>query len=328
MQLEGKKVLITGGAGFIGSSLAEALLKLGCTVVAYDNLDDFYGGKDENVAALSGSDRFSLVRGTILNAGALRASLKDVDVVFHLAAQAGIRYCMDHAEKVHRTNVTGTLRVLEEVRKAQVKKLVFASSSSVYGVPKKIPMDEDHPLQPTNLYGATKLAGEKYCLAYAKSYGMDTVSLRYFSVYGPRGRPDQVISSFASSILSGNPPEIFGDGSQSRDFTYISEIVSATVAGATSEGAGGEAFNIGYGKELSVSTVAEMVSRHYGYNGPPRHLKPYAGDFPRTLCSNEKAFRMLGWRPQVSFQEGLPKFLEWYTRWASRSQHPAARASP
>jgi len=319
LEIAGKTVLITGGAGFIGSTLSELLLRLGSSVVAYDNLDDFYDGKEENVEGLLSSTHFKLVRETILNSYALERSMKGVDVVFHLAAQAGVRYCMNHPEKAHETNVTGTLRVLEAARKATVKKVIFASSSSVYGVPVKIPIDESHPLQPTNLYGATKLAGEKYCLAYARTYGIEVVCLRYFSVYGPRGRPDQVISSFASAILEGRPPEIFGDGSQSRDFTFISDVVSATALSAMRDGISGEVFNIGYGKEFTINAVAEMVGRHYGSRDPPHHLKAYSGDFPRTLCSNAKASKGLDWRPQVSFQEGLPKFLDWYSHWTSKN---------
>ncbi|MDA4127906.1 MAG: NAD-dependent epimerase/dehydratase family protein [Thaumarchaeota archaeon] len=303
--------MVTGGAGFIGSTLVDVLLRVPSQVTVFDSFDDFYPGKEENVRPHAYDRNFRLIRGNILDFEALSAAMKGASVVFHEAAQAGVRYCIDHPEKAHSSNVTGTLNVLEAARKNGVQKVVYASSSSVYGTPVKVPMDEEHPVSPANLYGATKLAAEKYCLAYQRTYGLKVLCLRYFSVYGPRGRPDQVISSFARSISEGQRPRIFGDGQQSRDFTFVSDAVSATCLGATSD-VDGEVINVGYGKDFPISFVARKVAERLGKNIVPEFVDGYKGDFPRTLCSNSKAFEMLGWRPRVPFEEGLEKYLDWY----------------
>ena len=312
MELAGKKVLITGGAGFIGSHLVDLLLRLGSQITVYDRFDDFYPGKEANVQEFLGRKGFRLVRDDILNSEALGSAMKGADVVFHLAAQAGVRYCMQFPNKANEVNVTGTLNVLEAARKNKVKKLIYASSSSVYGVPVRVPMDEGHPQLPTNLYGATKLAAEKYCLSYHVSYGMDVVCLRYFSVYGPRGRPDQAITAFAESIMRGVSPRIFGDGTQSRDFTYVADAVSATALSAMND-VSGEVFNVGYGKDYSIKFVAERIAKYFGSPIRPEYIASYSADFPRTLCSNSKAMKDLGWRPEIGFEEGLRRFLDWYS---------------
>lgn len=322
MELAGKKVLVTGGAGFIGSNLVDMLLRLGSNVVVYDNFNDFYPGKETNVAAFADHKRFRLIRGDILDADSLETATSGVDVVFHLAAQAGVRYCLDHPMAAHQSNVTGTLNVLEAARKKGVKKLVYGSSSSIYGVPVKIPMDEGHPQIPTNIYGATKLAAERYCLAYHKSFGLEVVCLRYFSVYGPRGRPDQVVASFADSIMRGRPPRIFGDGSYSRDFTFVSDIVSATAMAAMRD-VTGEVFNVGFGKDYTVNVVAEKIAKYFDSPIRPEHVDSYAADFPRTLCSNAKALRILRWRPEVTFDKGLEKTLDWFMARAASSMVPS-----
>ncbi|MDA4126814.1 MAG: NAD-dependent epimerase/dehydratase family protein [Thaumarchaeota archaeon] len=311
MDLTGRKVLVTGGAGFIGSALVEFLLSKGCEVTAYDSFDDFYPGKEENLGPYLNDKDFRLVRGNILDFDSLNDAMGGVSVVFHEAAQAGVRYGIDHPRDAHETNVTGTLNVLEAARKNEVEKVVYASSSSVYGNPVSLPMVEDHPPSPTNPYGATKLAAEKYCIAYQRTYGLKTVCLRYFSVYGPRGRPDQVITAFTNIIARGGRPRIFGDGKQSRDFTYISDVVSATYLGAAVD-VDGEIINVGYGKDLSIEFVARKVAEGLGKDVQPDFVKGYEGDFPQTLCSNSKALHQLGWRPKVPFEEGLSKYLEWY----------------
>jgi UDP-glucose 4-epimerase len=311
MELAGKKILVTGGAGFIGSTLVDLLLRIPTHVTVYDDFDDFYPGKEENATPHAYDRNFRLVRGNILDFESLSAAMKGVSIVFHEAAQAGIRYCIDHPGKAHSSNVTGTLNVLEAARKNKVQKVVYASSSSVYGTPVRVPMDEEHPVSPTNLYGATKLAAEKYCLAYQRTYGLKVICFRYFSVYGPRGRPDQVVASFARSISNGERPRIYGDGKQSRDFTYVSDIVQATCLGASSD-VDGEVINAGYGKDYPVSYVARKVAERLNKDIEPEFVPRYEGDFPRTLCSNAKALDLLGWRPKVSFDEGLEKYLDWY----------------
>jgi UDP-glucose 4-epimerase len=173
-------------------------------------------------------------------------------------------------------------------------------------------MSEDHPTEPTNPYGASKLAGEKYCTSFAKAYGMDITCLRYFSVYGPRGRPDQILYSFAQKVARGEPPVIYGDGSYSRDFTYISDIVSATFLALLRDLDQERVLNIGYGKDFKVLDVARRIIDHYDGHVEPIFRDGYGGDFRRTLCNNELARNVLGWRPSVKFDEGLSYFLDWF----------------
>ncbi len=314
MEIRGRKVLVTGGAGFIGSHLVESLLRLGCEVVVYDNFDDFYPGKEGNLKEVEGHRRFRLVRGTILETGPLRTAMAGADLVFHLAGQAGIRYCMANPQKAHMVNVTGTLNVLSLARELRVQKVVFASSSSLYGDSPKVPIAENQPLNPTSVYGATKLAAEKYCMAYGVSYSLPVTCLRYFSVYGPRGRPDQVLYSMAVKAAFGRPLEIFGDGKQSRDFTFISDIVSGTVMAALRDDSVGQVFNLGYGEEFSIAEAGTRIDEYFRNVVKPVHLSPYKSDFPRTLCDNRKARSVLGWKPQVSFESGLDQFLEWFSK--------------
>jgi UDP-glucose 4-epimerase len=259
-----------------------------------------------------GSERFKLVRGSILDLELLQSLIKGADAVVHLAAQAGIRYCNEHPFKANMVNAAGTLNVVVSCHKLGVKKLVYASSSSVYGDPVKVPMDESHQTDPNNGYGASKLAGEKYCTSYARAYGMDLTCLRYFSVYGPRGRPDQVLYSFAKKASAGEPPVIYGDGSYSRDFTYVSDVVSATILSLYRDSDTGRVLNIGYGKDFKMIDVARKIIEHYGSALNPKFAEQSAGDFSKTLCDNEGAKRSLGWRPEVAFDEGLARFLRWF----------------
>jgi UDP-glucose 4-epimerase len=312
VEINRKRVLVTGGAGFIGSHLSEGLLKLGAKVTALDNLDDFYQGKEANLEGLLGNERFRLVRGSILDLDLLQTLIKDADAVVHLAGQAGIRYCNDHPFKANSVNATGTLNVVVTCQKLGVRKMVYASSSSVFGDPVRIPMDELHPTDPNSGYGASKLAGEKYCMSFAKAYGMDISCLRYFSVYGPRGRPDQVLYSFAKKVSAGEPPVIYGDGSYSRDFTYVSDVVGATILSLYSDSGGGRVLNIGYGRDFKMIEVARKIIAHYGGKFEPKFVEQYEGDFSRTLCDNNLAKRTLGWRPEVSFDDGLVRFLRWF----------------
>jgi UDP-glucose 4-epimerase len=312
LEINRKKVLVTGGAGFIGSHLTEALLRLGARVTVLDNFDEFYPGKEANIAGLLGSERFHLVRGSILDLELLSTLIKGSDAVVHLAAQAGVRYCNERPFKAGEVNAAGTMNVVASCHNLGVMKLVYASSSSVFGDPVKTPMDEDHPTNPNNPYGATKLAGEKYCTSFAKAYGMDITCLRYFSVYGPRGRPDQVLYSFAEKAAKGEPPTVYGDGSYSRDFTFVSDVVSATVLALYRDSEGGSVLNIGCGKDHRMIDVVRMIIDHYGGGFEPRFLSRYEGDFSRTLCDNGFARRRLGWKPAVSFDEGLGLFLDWF----------------
>jgi UDP-glucose 4-epimerase len=312
MEINNQKVLVTGGAGFIGSTLSEALLRLGAEVTVLDNFDEFYSGKEQNVEGLLLNKEFKLIRGSILDQDLLLATTKGVDVVVHLAGQAGIRYCNERPSKANEVNATGTMNVLVAARQRQVKKVVYASSSSVYGNPVKTPMKEDHPTDPSSPYGASKLAGEKYCTSFVKAYGMDIACLRYFSVYGPRGRPDQILYSFAQKVAQGGAPVIYGDGSYSRDFTYVSDVVSATLMAVLHEESQGQVLNVGYGKDFKVIDVARRIIDHFDVDIQPEYKEAYGGDFSRTLCDNSRARQVLKWSPEVKFEDGLTLFLDWF----------------
>ncbi len=311
--LKGKAVLVTGGAGFIGSHLVDRLLALGTRVTVYDNFDDFYRGKEENIRQHVKNKNFMLVEGNILDRERLGKAMTGVELVLHEAAQAGIRYCSEHPQKAHDVNATGTFGVLAVAKEAQIPRIVFSSSSSIFGLPKYTPIDEEHPTHPDSVYGASKLAAENYCAAFSKTYGMDIVALRYFSVYGPRGRPDQVIFKFTESLARGMSPTIYGDGNQTRDFTYVDDVVDATISATLSPHAGGETFNIGYGSETSINELFTILAEKMRKKSiKPRYKPGYGGEFPRTIAQNAKARKLLGWKPRISLREGIDKFLKWY----------------
>lgn len=305
--------MVTGGAGFIGSHLVDKLVALGTIVTVYDNFDNFYGGKEENIRKHTESRSFKLVRGNILDKERLREAMSGAEVVIHLAGQAGIRYCSEHPRKAHDVNVTGTFNVLEAVKEIHVSRVVFSSSSAIFGTPEYAPIDEKHPTHPESVYGASKLAAENYCLAFSKTYGIDIVALRYFSVYGPRGRPDQAVFKFAESLTRAESPVIYGDGDQTRDFTYIDDIVNATMKAAVLPSAAGQIFNIGYGSETSINSLLALLAERMGKASIKPIYKPgYGGEFPRTLANNAKARKVLEWYPRISLREGIEKFLQWY----------------
>jgi len=306
------KVLITGGAGFIGSHLADRFLEDACAVTVLDNFDDFYSDKELNVAHNLGKQGYRLVRGDILDFEMVNSLTKNVDIVIHSAAQPGIQRGILDPMRAHHVNVTGTLNVLIAAKENSVGKVVYASSSAVYGVTDYLSMREDQPTSPTSPYGATKLAAEKYCLAFHTTYEMPITCLRYFSAYGPRGRPDQPVRKFTNKIIEGGRPTIYGDGSQTRDFTYISDVIDATYLAAISAASDGEIINIGYGSEIPIGVVAQKIISRLGKDVEPEYCAGYDGDFPRTLADNTKAKKILGWKPRVGFDEGLDRFLEWY----------------
>ncbi len=307
-------MLVTGGAGFIGSRLADKLLERASLVVVYDNFDDFYAGKEDNVAHNLRNPKYRLIKADILDYETLLRVMKEVDVVFHEAAQPGVRFSLENPLKTNRVNVEGTLNVLMAAKQTGVKKVVYASSSSVYGTPKYVPMDEGHPKNPSSPYAVSKLVAEEYCRVFSEVYGLEIVSLRYFSVYGPRQRPDQAVRAFAERIARGQPPIVYGDGSQTRDFTYVDDVVEATIKAAEVDDIGGEVFNIGFGRETSIKDLVHKLIKLMEVEGKvePEFKPSYKGDFPRTLADNSKARRVLGWEPTTSLDEGLRLFLEWF----------------
>lgn len=306
----GCKCLVTGGAGFIGSHLTEYLLNEGHEVVVIDSFDDYYTKKLQNLEDLKGHENFKLVKGNILDMELVKKLMIDVDYVFHNAAQAGVRISVRDPFKSNNVNVNGTLNILYSAKESNVKKVINASSSSVYGNTPYLPMKEEHAPMPVSPYGVSKLAGEKYCEVFQKVYGLKTVSLRYFTVYGPRQRPDMAIRIFVDRLLQNKPIVIFGDGEQTRDFTYIADVIDANIRCMKSNATG--VFNIGFGKNISVNELARVIMEIMGKNIEPIYEKPQKGDAPHTWADTTKANEILGWRARVSLQQGIKKFIEWY----------------
>jgi len=303
--------LVTGCSGFIGSHLAEALLAKGHLVRGVDCLTDYYSPriKEANLEKLGSSPGFRFFREDI-NSCDLRALLDGVDVVFHLAAQAGVRASWGRNFDVYIDHNIRATQVLLEACLGTGVRFVFASSSSVYGDTDRIPMNEADPTRPRSPYGVTKLAAENLCSLYHANFGLETVSLRYFTVYGPRQRPDMAIHRFLLSAMEGRPIPLYGDGSQTRDFTYVDDIVEGTIL-AAQKGVPGGVYNLGGGNRVKISEVMEIVESIVGR--PPNIEKKdlQAGDVKSTLADTQAAFRDLGWQPKQGLREGLRAEFEW-----------------
>ena len=305
--------LVTGGAGFIGSSLARALLARGDQVRILDN---FSSGRRENVADFA--DQVDLIAGDILDDAALARALTGVEVVFHEAAIPSVPKSMAEPLQNHETNATGTLKVLDRAKKAGVRRLVYAASSAAYGDDPRLPKLETMLPLPISPYGASKLAGEQYCHVYAKAYGLETVCLRYFNVFGPRQDPASeyaaVIPKFITAALAGQPLRIFGDGTQSRDFCFIDNIIEANFKAASADGhqVSGGVFNIACGVLTDLNQVLAQIGDVLGKRLTVRHEPERAGDIKHSLADISEARRRLGYTAAVSFAEGLHRTVEWY----------------
>jgi UDP-glucose 4-epimerase len=305
--------LITGGAGFIGSSLARALLARGDQVRILDN---FSSGKRENVADFA--DKVELIVGDILDDAALTRALGGVEVVFHEAAIPSVPKSMAEPLENHEANATGTLKVLDRAKKAGVRRVVYAASSAAYGDEPTQPKLETMPPVPISPYGASKLAGEQYCHVYAKAYGLETVALRYFNVFGPRQDPASeyaaVIPKFITMALGGQTPRIFGDGTQSRDFCFIDNIIEANFKAASASAAlvSGSVFNVACGVATDLNQVVAQIGSVLGKKLDARHEAERAGDIKHSLADISAARSRLGYTAAVSFAEGLRRTVEWY----------------
>ncbi len=314
VQLPFSKALVTGGAGFIGSHLCEALLAAGCEVVVLDDFNDFYDPaiKEGNLAAIR--DRIRLIRGDIRDASLVENIFREENIggVFHIAARAGVRPSILDPRLYVSTNVDGTLNLLEACRLYHVRHFIFASSSSVYGVNPKIPFSEEDPLVRTiSPYAATKLAGEQLCSNYSHLHGIRCICLRFFTVFGPRQRPDLAISKFISRMMNDQPIEQYGDGSTARDYTYIEDIISGVMAAAAFQDSNFEIINLG-GSE--ANTLADLISMIEGVmEKKPEiiHLPDQPGDVPRTFASVAKANRLLGYHPRTPLAQGIRKYVDW-----------------
>ena len=303
-------VLITGVAGFIGSHLAERLVDSGERVVGTDGFTTYYDPtlKRRNIEGLAGSERFRLVEGNLRDLE-LSGLLAGVDVVYHLAGQPGVRRSWGREFEIYlNENLLATQLLLEAVRETDVRRFVFASSSSVYGDAERLPTCESDTPQPVSPYGVTKLACEHLCHLYFSRLGVPTVPLRYFTVFGPRQRPDMAFTRFIEAATEDREIEIFGDGLQSRDFTYVDDAVSATIA-ASSQGRPGEVYNVAGGSQATVLQVIEILGDLLGRNVSMRELPPVPGDVRHTGADITKARRDLGYEPGTRLREGLAQQL-------------------
>ncbi len=306
-----KRMVVTGAAGFIGSHVCEALVARGHDVTGIDCFTDYYdvAQKRENIAALSSESRFHLVEES-LTATDLPRLLKDAAVVFHLAAQAGVRRSWgSDFEHYIEHNIRATQRLLEAM-KGTGTRMVYSSSSSVYGETEQLPMREDHPTEPRSPYGVTKLAGEALCLLYGANHGLSVACLRYFTVYGPRQRPDMAFHRFIRATLSGEPIDVYGNGTQTRDFTFVSDAVAANLAAADYAGSH-TVFNIGGGSRVSLNTVIDLIGRLCQRAPDARYREAEKGDVTHTYADISRAGAELGYAPRVAIEEGLQREVEW-----------------
>ena len=304
-------VLVTGGAGFIGSHTVDALLNEEAKVWI---LDDLSSGSLRNIRHLRKDRRCRFRRGSITNYRLVEFLARKVDAIIHLAAIVSPSVSVKKPELANEVNVAGTLNVLRAALKNGVKRVVCASSSSVYGNQTILPITEVNPLQPISPYGVTKLAGEKYCGAFYQTFGLETICSRYFNVYGSRQSANPysgVISIFANKLRKGQPPQIFGDGEQTRDFIHVSDVVRANLTGLQTSRGIGEAFNVGTGQPTSINTLASILADLYERNGiAPNHLDPRRGDIKDSYADTTRAKETLGFQSKVELRHGLKGLLE------------------
>ena len=323
MILRDRRVLVTGGAGFVGSSLVRRLVDEGARVTV---LDDLFTGRRENLPA-SG---LAFVEGSVCNSELVERLVREHEIVFHAAAR-NIVVSTRNPREDFETNIGGTLNVLLAARAAGVQRVVYTSSTSVYGNPRYLPINEDDHLSLLTPYAVSKLAGEHYCTAFYESYGLPTTAVRYSNIFGPGQDPANpycgVVAKFVEALFAGRPPVIHGDGSQTRDFTYIDDAVEATLVAALSERALGEVFNVGTGVETSVNQLADILVGLIGAAVKPEHSdRRDVDNIRRRVVNIEKARRTLRWLPEVTLQEGLRRTVDWQRR--RDAAHGPGRTTP
>lgn len=303
------KAVVTGCAGFIGSHLTEALLARGLHVIGIDSFTDYYRpqAKWQNLEQALKHEDFELLEEDIRRL----AEFPETDYLFHLAAQPGVRASWGTSFEVYvRNNVLATQKLLEYYKDSRLAKFVYASSSSVYGDCPDLPMKEDSLLKPVSPYGVTKLAAENLCFLYYKNYGLPAVSLRYFTVYGPRQRPDMAVNKMVRAIFAGDEITVFGDGTQTRDFTYVDDAVEATII-AAQNGPAGEVFNTGGGSRITVNELIGKIEAIVGRKAKLRNIEEQKGDVRDTLADISKARERLNWQPRVGIDRGLERYIAW-----------------
>jgi nucleoside-diphosphate-sugar epimerase len=305
--------VVTGGGGFIGSHIVEELIRRRETVRVIDN---FSTGKRENVQAFTNDAE--IIEADIAEGKNLADLFRNVDYVIHQAAIPSVPKSILDPVKSHHANVNGTLNVLVAARAAGVKRVVYASSSSLYGDSPTLPKHEGMLPNPLSPYGAQKLFGEMYCQVFTKAYALETVSLRYFNVFGPRqdatSQYSGVLALFIPAVLQGRRPTIYGDGLQSRDFTYVKNVVEANLLACTVPGVGGQVFNIACGDRITVNSMLQQINQLTGKDISPIHADPRAGDIKHSQAEITRARNLLGYEPKISFQDGLRHTIEWYRK--------------
>lgn len=308
--------LVTGGAGFIGSHLATRLINDGHRVRVFDNLST---GALKNLEHIK--EQVEFVEGDLRDLSAVEAAAKDVDIIFHQAALASVPRSVDHPLDTHEACVTGTIHVLDAARRSGVQRVVYAGSSSAYGNQKQMPKHEGQTPEVLSPYAAAKLAGELYCQAFANSYSLETVRIRYFNVFGPRQDPNSpysaVIPLFASALLEGKRPVIFGDGLQSRDFTFVDNVVQANILASQADAAvvSGNVYNVACGSSLNLIDLLKFICEQLGKPFDPDFQPPRTGDVKHSWADISAAERDLGYEPVVDIQEGLRRTIEWYAEY-------------
>lgn len=313
MEINGLNVLVTGGAGFIGSHLVD-ILAAGENKVTV--LDNFTSGKRENLKHHDNNPAVKVVEGDVRDKAILREVTRGIDVVYHLAVQC-LRVSIKNPEINHEVNTTGTLNLCMASLENSVKRFVYVSSSEAYGTAITVPMSEHHPLEPITVYGATKAAGEMYCLAYYKTYGLQSMVVRPFNTYGPRshfeGAYGEVIPKFVLRLLNDMQPVIFGDGTQTRDFTYVTDTASGILAASSSDCMIGQCVNIARGKEVSINSIADIVAKKLGKTHITRiYEKGRPGDVMRHYADVYKAREMFGYSAGIDIEDGIEKYIDWF----------------
>jgi len=319
MNFNNKKVLVTGGAGFIGSHLAKKLMDLGCKLIIVDDFNPYYDPKlkEARISQLLRGYNFKLYREDIANFEGLKKIFQEnkIDIVCHLAAQVGVRYSLENPFSYEKSNVKGALNLLELAKDFEIKSFIFASSSSVYSGNKKLPFSETDTLEtPISIYGITKKTAEELVILYHKLYKIPTSILRYFTVYGPWGRPDMAYFKFTDKITKDQPIEVYNFGKMKRDFTYIDDIIDGTLA-AIRKNYSFEIFNLGNSKSVYLNYLIELIERNLGKKAKKRLLPMQPGDFIENLADISKARKMLGFQPKIDIKEGIGKFINWYKKY-------------
>ena len=311
------RILVTGGAGFIGSHLVEKLLAAGHGVAILDDFNDFYDPQIKHANITGFAKDTEIYHVDLRDVASVRNVFQrqKFDAIAHLAARAGVRPSIQHPQLYYDTNVTGTLHLLDAARIAGVERFIFASSSSVYGASKTVPFSEDQRLiQTLSPYAATKIAGEFLCSTYSHLYQMRVVAFRYFTVYGPRQRPDLAIHQFTRRIYAGQPIDQFGNGTTRRDYTYIDDVIQGTIATLKYDGPLFDIFNLGESETIQLKDLIGAIENALGRKAKINRLPEQPGDMPLTCANISKARNLLGYNPTTRFSDGLPRFIDWFLR--------------